>query len=84
MRVRVTDDDKIAMKQIQYRVFVGSVAPDRPKFSVDILLQRKRCKAPANGHGFLFLRCSMVGEEARDCLLAHHKGIGRMPISDAG
>jgi hypothetical protein len=27
-RVRVTDDDKIAMERIQYRVVIGSVTPD--------------------------------------------------------
>src|ERR1700730_5510335 len=41
-RVRVTDDDKIAMERIQYRVVIRSVTLDHPEFRVDTLLQRKR------------------------------------------
>jgi hypothetical protein len=84
MRARVTDDDKIAMERIPYRVFVGTLARDYPKFRVDILLQGKRSKAPAHGRGFSFLRGSMVRQDARDCLPAYRKGSGRIPFSDVG
>jgi hypothetical protein len=65
------------MERIQYRVVIGSVAPDHPEFRADTLLQRKRCKQAANGEGFLFLGRLKSGEDAVDCLLATCKGIGR-------
>jgi hypothetical protein len=80
----VTNDDKIAMERIQYRVVIGSVAPDHPEFRADTLLQRKRCKEAVNGQGFLFLGCPKSGEDFVDRLLAARKGIGRMLCGIAG
>ena len=80
----MTDDDEIAMERIQYRVVIGSVAPDHPEFRADALLQRNRCKQAVNGEGFLFLGCPKSGEDAVDRLLATRKGIGRMLCGIAG
>ena len=80
----MTDDEEIAMERIQYRVVIGSVAPDHPESSADTLLQRKRCKEAVNSEGFLFLGCLKSGEDAVDRLLATRKGIRRMLCGIAG
>jgi hypothetical protein len=72
------------MERIQYRVVIGSVAPDHPEFRADTLLQSKRRKEAVNGEGFLFLGCPKSGEDAVDRRLATRKRIGRMLCGIAG
>ena len=61
------------MERIQYRIVIGSVAPDDPEFRADTLLQRKRCKEAVNGEGFLFLGRLKSGHDSVDRLLATRK-----------